>query len=216
MKEFENFCLEHNHTGEQDELWMDNLSYELLNSSNEDTLRACAELASYDKVFGYNLFEVPFYFYWKSLYKNIEEPIYLYEDFQHLTEVKPLYVPSEDVAKLTLKIKTILVRKDISLKIRQKFLDCIYFIERCEMAIMIKDKILYDVAVEVEDSVKALFYLEREYEYDPDVYRESLIEKYAEMGEKESAIGLFRIIKLGGSDNKENTLKLSQKLGPTL
>ena len=50
---------------------------------------------------------------------------------------------------MTLKIKTILVRTDISLKIRQKILDCIYFIERCQIPIMIKDKVLYDVAVDV-------------------------------------------------------------------
>lgn len=38
-----------------------------------------------------------------------------------------------------------------------------------------KDKLLSDVAVEVEDQVKALFYLEREYENDPEMYREYLI-----------------------------------------
>jgi bifunctional DNase/RNase len=57
------------------------------------------------------------------------------------------------------KLKSILVRKDIALRIRQKFLDCVYFIERCQIPIMIKDKVLYDVAMDVEDSVKALFYL---------------------------------------------------------
>ena len=46
---------------------------------------------------------------------------------------------------------------------------------------MIKDKVLYDVSIEVEDSVKAMFYLEREFEHDPDVYREILFENYVEL-----------------------------------
>jgi hypothetical protein len=50
-------------------------------------------------------------------------------------------------------------------------LDTIYFLERNGVAFMIKDKILSDVAVEVEDQVKALFYLEREYETDSETYR---------------------------------------------
>jgi hypothetical protein len=36
---------------------------------------------------------------------------------------------------------------------------------------LLKDKILSDVAVEVEDLVKAVFYLEREFETDPETYR---------------------------------------------
>jgi len=50
-------------------------------------------------------------------------------------------------------------------------LDTIYFLERNSIPFLIKDKILSDVAIEVEDQVKALFYLEREYETDPETYR---------------------------------------------
>jgi hypothetical protein len=112
---------------------------------------------------------------------------------------------------MTLKIKNILMKKSISLRIRQKLLDAIYFVERCQIPFIIKDKLLSDVAVEVEDQVKALFYLEREYENDPDVYREYLIEKYADIGEKESAIGLMKSIKLAGSSNTKLYIKLSQR-----
>jgi hypothetical protein len=108
----------------------------------------------YDKLFSYDLFDVPFYFFWISL--NAEEG-----------------------SKLTIKIKNILTRKDISLRIRQKLLDTIYFLERNNVPFLVKDKILSDVAIDVEDQVKALFYLEREYETDPDTYREALIYKYA-------------------------------------
>lgn len=74
-----------------------------------------------------------------------------------------------------------------------------------------KDKLLSDVAVEVEDQVKALFYLEREYENDPEMYREYLIEKYAEIGEKESAIGLLKSLKMAGSTNNKLYIKLLQR-----
>ena len=112
---------------------------------------------------------------------------------------------------MTMKIKNILMKKSISLRIRQKLLDAIYFIERCQIAFLMKDKLLSDVAVEVEDQVKALFYLEREYENDPEMYREYLIEKYAEIGEKESAIGLLKSLKMSGSTNNNLYIKLLQR-----
>jgi len=66
-------------------------------------LRACSNLVAYDKIFAYDLFEVPFYFFWKNL-------------------------GNEERSLLTLKIKNILVRKTMSVKIRQVFLDVVYFI----------------------------------------------------------------------------------------
>jgi hypothetical protein len=66
---------------------------------------------------------------------------------------------AEEQERMTMKIKNILVKKNISLRIRQKLLDAIYFIERCQIPFIIKDKLLSDVAVDVEDQVKALFYL---------------------------------------------------------
>jgi hypothetical protein len=42
IKEFETFVLKPNHTVEQDELWLDNLAYELFHNSNEESLKACS------------------------------------------------------------------------------------------------------------------------------------------------------------------------------
>lgn len=113
---------------------MDNLALELFSNSSEEILRACSGLVEYDKLFSYDLFDVPFYFFWRSL-------------------------SSQEANKLTIKIKNILTCKEVSLRIRQKLLDTIYFLERNGIAFIIKDKVLSDVAVEVEDQVKALFYL---------------------------------------------------------
>jgi hypothetical protein len=101
--EFEKLSAGHNLTEEQEDLWLDNLAVELFSNSGEEILRACSELVSYDKVFSYDLFDVPFYFFWKSL------------------------TPPE-TAKLTLRLKQILLRLDISIRIRQRLLDSIYFL----------------------------------------------------------------------------------------
>jgi hypothetical protein len=82
---------------------------------------------------------------------------------------------SEEGSKLTIKIKNILIRKYISLRIRQKLA---YFLERNNVPILLKDKILSDVAIDIKDQVKALFYLQREYETDRNTYRRTLIYKY--------------------------------------
>jgi len=39
------------------------------------------------------------------------------------------------------------MRRDITLRIRQKLLDTVYFIERCNIPLLIKDKILSDASV---------------------------------------------------------------------
>lgn len=82
---------------------MDNLSIELFSHSNEPILRACIDFVSYDKQFAYDIFDVPFYFFWKNL-------------------------TNEEQARMTMKIKNILMNKSISLRIRQKLLDAIYFV----------------------------------------------------------------------------------------
>jgi hypothetical protein len=53
------------------------------------------------------------------------------------------------MTRLTSKIKTILLRKEYSLRVRQTLLECIYFIERCQIPFMVKDKVLYEIAVDV-------------------------------------------------------------------
>jgi len=70
------------------------LALELFNNSEVDIIRACGELAAYDKLFRFNLFEVPFYFFWKGLYEKVEPSIYTYDDFDNLPEVKVPYVPN--------------------------------------------------------------------------------------------------------------------------
>ena len=76
---------------------------------------------------------------------------------------------------------------------------------------MVKDKVLYDVAIDVEDPVKGLFYLERQYENDPDVYRQLLYENYKEIGESESAAGLQNL-KIGDSNKESKRGKEKEKI----
>ena len=44
LREFERLSIEQNHTEEQEDLWIDNLSTELFSHSNEPILRACIDL----------------------------------------------------------------------------------------------------------------------------------------------------------------------------
>ena len=58
-----------------------------------------------------------------------------------------------------MKLKNILENKGISLKVKQKFIDTIYFMEQQNFPIPIADKVLRDASLEVLDLAKSLFYI---------------------------------------------------------
>ena len=89
----------------------------------------------------------------------------------------------EGQKKLTNKLKMILESKVISLTIKQKFLDTVYFMAQCKRSIPLKNKFLYEISSEILDLAKALFYMESLFESDPEAYGEKLIKVYAELGE---------------------------------
>lgn len=122
-------------------------------------MHECLPLVREDRSFCYDIFPVAFYFFWKSLCQ-------------------------EGQKKLTNKLKIILESKVISLGVKQKILDTVYFMAQWKAPIPLKNKFLCDVSTEVLDSAKALFYMENLFENDPETYGESLIEMYAELEEK--------------------------------
>ncbi len=61
--------------------------------------------------------------------------------------------------RLTMKLKNILVNKGMSLRVKQKFIDTIYFMEQQLFPIPIPDKILRDASEQVLDLAKSLFYM---------------------------------------------------------
>lgn len=58
-----------------------------------------------------------------------------------------------------MKLKNILINKGISMKVKQKFIDTIYFMEQQQFPIPIPDKILRDTSEQVLDLAKSLFYM---------------------------------------------------------
>lgn len=65
--------------------------------------------------------------------------------------------------KLTNKLKIILESKVISLGVKQKILDTVYFMAQWKVSIPLKNKFLRDASSEILDSAKALFYMESLY-----------------------------------------------------
>lgn len=65
----------------------------------------------------------------------------------------------EGQKKLTNKLKFILESRVISLSVKQKILDTIYFMAQWKVSIPLKNKFLCEVSTGVLDSAKALFYM---------------------------------------------------------
>lgn len=87
-----------------------------------------------DRSFCYDIFPVAFYFFWNALCPDGQK-------------------------KLTNKLKVILESKVISLSVKQKILDTVYFMAQWKVSIPLKNKFLCDVSTGVLDSAKALFYM---------------------------------------------------------
>lgn len=66
-------------------------------------LLACSQLIRIDKVLCHDFFDIGFYFFWESL------------------------LP-EEVERATAKLKAILMKKELSLRVKQKLIDTIYFV----------------------------------------------------------------------------------------
>jgi hypothetical protein len=66
-----------------------------------------------------------------------------------------------------MKLKNILENKIISLRVKQKFIDTIYYMEQCHFPIQLTDKLLSESSSEILDLAKSLFYMEKLFEYDP-------------------------------------------------
>jgi hypothetical protein len=89
----------------------------------------------------------------------------------------------------------------------------LYFLERNNVSFLFKDKILSDVAIDGEDQDKALFCMKRAYETHSDTFRETLMPKYAYIGEEEYSQSLLKVIKCNNIRTKLLYLKPSQKIG---
>jgi len=66
-----------------------------------------------------------------------------------------------------MKIKKILENKGISLRVKQKFIDTIYFMEQEQHPVPVTDKTMRDASEEVLDLAKSLFYMEKLFYDDP-------------------------------------------------
>jgi hypothetical protein len=97
------------------------LSILLFEKSEEPFIRACSALVKEDKILCNDLFQFAFYFFWNILSNDLRK-------------------------KLTMKLKFILEKNTISLRVKQKFVDAIYFMEQCQFPIQLTDNILRDAA----------------------------------------------------------------------
>lgn len=106
----------------------------MFEKSPELFVHKCLLLVKDDRSFCYDIFPIAFYFFWTSLCL-------------------------EGQRKLSNKLKIILESKVISLGVKQKILDTIYFMAQWKASIPLKNKFLFDVSISILDSAKALFYM---------------------------------------------------------
>lgn len=98
----ENFNCDENEVEEQSEEWFMMLSISIFEKSEDPFIRACLPIVKEDKTLCNDLFPMAFYFFWNVLNNEFRR-------------------------RLTMKLKNILINKGISLKVKQKFIDTIYF-----------------------------------------------------------------------------------------